>query len=393
MKFKSVATKNKWILILSLTPFIIGLIFSIYKSSDTEYLSAAINISGSQRMRTMLLSNYSQQFYLAKLKGDEENAGRVADILDEESHIYERYYYGLIGGDASAMMKANPFDDIRGHLQNIEPLVTQYLYSVEALLENPMDEEALAFITGHAMEIKDHFHEITDAYQETNDRIIFLTKSIDIIMLIFATTVTIFGLFLTSVIKKHEHQAKYDQLTNLKNRHSFYEFTISEKAEKFHMLFMDINAFKHINDLFGHDIGDEVLIAVAGRLEEVLPPGSLYRYGGDEFLAIICQKQLEKRRKDLLKNEKSILCSEMVDDIQNAFKRPITDSKGNRHEVELSIGGISKDVGIKDWDIMVSLSDKLMYESKHVGRNITLCRTKDELSRVLQEIKNEVQIG
>lgn len=68
VKKKSIAKKNVIVLILSLLPFIIGLSYSIYRSSDRNYFSKAINMAGSQRMRTILIANYAHQIYSQEFK-------------------------------------------------------------------------------------------------------------------------------------------------------------------------------------------------------------------------------------------------------------------------------------------------------------------------------------
>ncbi len=84
MKKKSLAYRNIIILILSIFPFFIGIGISVYNSSDTEYFSSAINISGSQRMRTMLISNYMQSYYDAVDTKNKENELIYRDILETE---------------------------------------------------------------------------------------------------------------------------------------------------------------------------------------------------------------------------------------------------------------------------------------------------------------------
>jgi len=90
-----------------------------------------------------------------------------------------------------------------------------------------------------------------------------------------------------------------DQLTNLLNRRamdeglpklleSLDEVASNQVEHKFISLMMiDIDFFKRVNDSYGHLVGDEVLKAIAGRLQNSSKPNSLiYRYGGEEFLCI-----------------------------------------------------------------------------------------------------------
>ncbi|WP_244421518.1 putative bifunctional diguanylate cyclase/phosphodiesterase [Allomesorhizobium alhagi] len=88
--------------------------------------------------------------------------------------------------------------------------------------------------------------------------------------------------------------AHHDPLTKLPNRTSFNEkleaeFTIHRGADRcLAVLFLDLDRFKEINDLFGHLVGDAVLQCVAEKIRGVLKPGQMVaRLGGDEFAVIV----------------------------------------------------------------------------------------------------------
>ncbi len=87
------------------------------------------------------------------------------------------------------------------------------------------------------------------------------------------------------------HQARTDELTGLANRRVLYEVldaVLAPHAEPTALLLADLDRFKEINDRFGHEAGDQVLVAVADRLRAVMPPDStLVRLGGDEFAAVV----------------------------------------------------------------------------------------------------------
>ncbi|HET9934005.1 MAG TPA: diguanylate cyclase, partial [Polyangiaceae bacterium] len=90
-----------------------------------------------------------------------------------------------------------------------------------------------------------------------------------------------------------------DALTGLLNRRAL-ESGVSERCnsrERFGVLFMDLDHFKTINDRFGHEVGDRVLIAVAHVLKSGLRPGDVVaRYGGEEFVALIAGAGPESAR-------------------------------------------------------------------------------------------------
>ncbi len=97
-----------------------------------------------------------------------------------------------------------------------------------------------------------------------------------------------------------EQMSYHDTLTNLPNRRLLEEFaekmlTLAKRENKpLSILFMDLDKFKPINDVYGHQVGDEVLKLVARRLEKFARSSdTISRYGGDEFviLAYDCAKQ------------------------------------------------------------------------------------------------------
>ncbi len=91
------------------------------------------------------------------------------------------------------------------------------------------------------------------------------------------------------------HEALHDALTGLPNRAYFTEHlkrTIARARRhedcRFAVLFLDLDRFKIVNDSLGHIIGDKLLVAVAGKLEQILRPEDVVaRLGGDEFTILL----------------------------------------------------------------------------------------------------------
>lgn len=115
--------------------------------------------------------------------------------------------------------------------------------------------------------------------------------------------------------KQLAYSAHYDSLTELLNRRSFYS-SLSDimaggacRNGNFALFYIDLDDFKNVNDVYGHDTGDKLLIEVAGRIARVLAGHAMlipdyvsenglvkaiFRLGGDEFTAILAQNSREE---------------------------------------------------------------------------------------------------
>ncbi|WP_312833338.1 GGDEF domain-containing protein [Sedimentibacter saalensis] len=119
--------------------------------------------------------------------------------------------------------------------------------------------------------------------------------------------------FQTSILKKAmvkemKAYAMIDSLTKVNNKASL-SVTLTDYLNNktpFTILFMDFDKFKNINDTYGHDVGDKILVHFAGKLKRSLrKTDKLYRFGGDEFCLLIendCDVEAVKNKINNLKN-------------------------------------------------------------------------------------------
>jgi diguanylate cyclase (GGDEF)-like protein len=89
---------------------------------------------------------------------------------------------------------------------------------------------------------------------------------------------------------EHAHQAHVDELTGLANRRGYTRHVqrIRSRGSTIAVLLVDVDAFKAVNDTFGHTLGDSVLVLVSSVLSTGIRPGDLVaRLGGDEFVVVL----------------------------------------------------------------------------------------------------------
>ncbi|MEO2268475.1 diguanylate cyclase [Pseudoalteromonas sp. YIC-656] len=163
--------------------------------------------------------------------------------------------------------------------------------------------------------------------------------------------------------KQNEHLANYDKLTSLptlniaQNRlQEAIEFA-KQTATKSVLLYLDLDGFKQVNDTFGHDAGDAVLVTVAQRFNEMIRnTDTCCRIGGDEFLIILPNMQ----------NVEPVhsLCQRLITQV----RKPIQ-FNGHSLAVGVSIGvAIFPDNAINAQELR-SKADEAMYRVKQSGKN------------------------
>jgi diguanylate cyclase (GGDEF)-like protein/PAS domain S-box-containing protein len=154
--------------------------------------------------------------------------------------------------------------------------------------------------------------------------------------------------------KKISYQATHDGLTGLLNRTAF----LAELASSIDaggtptLIFLDLNGFKIINDLHGHDRGDDILRIIGERLAGALRSGDAAgRLGGDEFVLLA---------HDLAD---PTAANAYLARIMELFSYPVTCRGGMTHAVGVSVGVAHAVVG-DDPDDLVRRADRAMYEAK-----------------------------
>lgn len=160
------------------------------------------------------------------------------------------------------------------------------------------------------------------------------------------------------------HLAYFDPLTHLPNR---MKLMMQLKQEIMHAnrrnsqlatVFIDVDLFKHINDSFGHSIGDEMLVELAKRLRSQLQEQDvLSRIGGDEFVALISGIE---RHED---------ATAAINQLRQVFEQPFVVSTGDHLRLTATMGVSLYPSDGSNADTLLRNADAAMYRAKSEGRN------------------------
>lgn len=160
-----------------------------------------------------------------------------------------------------------------------------------------------------------------------------------------------------------EHQANHDDLTQLANRsllHDRIQLAMAHADRNGSMAivaFIDLDNFKLINDTLGHDIGDQLLICVAERLQScVREDDTVARHGGDEFVLVLQNQHDETAIATWI--------SRLIERIAQPFYVP-----GHQLFVTCSIGLSAYPRDGRDVNTLLKHADAAMYQAKAEGRN------------------------
>ena len=169
---------------------------------------------------------------------------------------------------------------------------------------------------------------------------------------------------MAGLVRAQRQAAITDGLTGLRSRRYFEQALHSEaiRAERsgveVGMLLLDIDNFKKVNDTYGHNGGDRVLVEVAHRLAGVVRPGDLVaRYGGEEFAVLLPGADPER-------------AAEIAERVRRAVAvTPVAVGADRLHRVTVSIGVAGLPSTCADADEMVLAADRALYASKHAGKD------------------------
>ncbi|MFT7005177.1 MAG: diguanylate cyclase [Sulfurimonas sp.] len=173
---------------------------------------------------------------------------------------------------------------------------------------------------------------------------------------------------LITQIRTLEEKSNIDSLTKVFNRRALDTYLNKIYSNKdipynFHLLMLDIDDFKIINDEYGHLAGDKILIFIANILKKTLRDGDkVFRYGGEEFIVILNRLDDES-------------CNKITDRLLALIRENKLLYKGESLKVTMSVG-ITKYTKGDTPENLISRADKALYAAKGNGKNQMQTETK-----------------
>jgi diguanylate cyclase (GGDEF)-like protein len=168
---------------------------------------------------------------------------------------------------------------------------------------------------------------------------------------------------LEEALTRLNHLATTDELTGLSNRRHFMSTVRShiDRCENdqlsFGLCMLDLDNFKEINDRWGHQIGDHVLIILADVLRDNMREYDfLARFGGEEFVLIVTRGDEDITRQ----------CAERL---RRAAENANLNSLGKDLKMTITVGATVFQSG-DTLETALDRADRAMYRGKHMGRNI-----------------------
>jgi diguanylate cyclase (GGDEF)-like protein len=248
---------------------------------------------------------------------------------------------------------------IDGSLSGMCIQTNQLLYSKESQSDPRVDTNAVKRLNINSMVVMPLKHEenTVGVLKVVSDKKEFFNETdlctMSLMAEMMAATMFYANKFSTDELYK---KATRDTLTGLYNRGAFYDFfrqyinKAQTENKKFAILVMDMDGLKPINDTYGHQIGDKVLIEFANRIKNCTTNGIVSRIGGDEFYI-------------LLNNIKENTIEDYINHIDCCMKHPL---RLEKYEVSFgaSVGySVYPDCN-EDIHTLIEKADSMMYENK-----------------------------
>lgn len=193
---KSVRSKVAIILILLFVPFVVNVVVLFQTLETLNDDGKAINLAGSQRMRTMLLGLYALEYAENTEDGQGTATKETEQLLRNELEQYEQIMNALVNGDPTYGIKSNGDPQIVQAILDLNERMGQYTAQIHEVLEDPASG-AEKEIASHAVPLKNEINEVVLLYQANYDEKIETLKAIEGMILLTGALFLVLGIVLS----------------------------------------------------------------------------------------------------------------------------------------------------------------------------------------------------
>ena len=212
-----------------------------------------------------------------------------------------------------------------------------------------------------------HVFEPVYVIDETAEMIMYIVNAFLMFMVIFAFMMLLFWDInhrsdkLAAKNSQLDEMSKKDPLTKLYNRR-YMNYELNRRMSNligegriFGLIMADIDNFKRVNDTYGHDVGDDVLIAVANEFTSALRGDDcVCRWGGEEFLVIV--------------NGNHQVTADVAERIRKRIEALTIKSNGYELKITMTFG-ISESIPGLRVERLIQIADERLYKGKQDGKN------------------------
>jgi diguanylate cyclase (GGDEF)-like protein len=313
-----------------------------YMSIITEYFTLGTRmkkdelISLIDKMHQELIASVQEQKHATQEQVYNyllESAQIIKDIDESDDDVSHNGFAESLFHNAYKDIAKQSLESYASTNANIEKLVSMH---EETFNECAGEQIDLPSLTEKFDAIQQH---MTDEVKKANDVISLLTNK----------------------VKNLEEKSNLDSLTRVFNRHALTNYlnkicSNPQIPYSFHLLMLDIDDFKHINDTYGHIAGDKVLIFLSNTIKKTLRDGDkIFRYGGEEFIIILNRIDDEQ-------------CVKVTNRLLGLIQKNKLIYKGKNINITISVGATKYKKG-DTHDSLISRADKALYRAKENGKN------------------------
>lgn len=327
-----------------------------------------INIDYNKFMGQSLIMFINHKIYDDKFRmiGATGIGLKTSYINDMLKHFRQRYNFKVffINESGKVVISEQGVNELKqlSDLPELKKLIPDITSKERQLFEYTQSGESYLLTTKYIPELD--FYLLVEAkvdnFTQSVREAFYFNIMISLLITLLITIIVL--LYVRKIHSKLNYLASNDTLTGLPNRRAFYsqlEHFIALKArhqQDLSLIFVDVDDFKIVNDVQGHDVGDNVLISIASTLKSTIRHTDfIARWGGEEFIILLIDTSLqdaqlvaEQLRKDIENNAYLI---------EHAKKR-LTISLGVTHARDGD-----------DADSLFKRADNALYQAKTTGKN------------------------